>query len=118
MTSFRLTPAAMLAACAVTVWWVPLQAADPIEGAPIIWPVTFDETGKRASPEEMAAIDKALAGRKPTDVFVISHGWLNDVETASTSYKELRDQMRAIAGKFQLTPSPFEPLVIGIFWPS
>lgn len=64
----------------------------------------------------------ATLAREPvTDVFILSHGWLNDVDSAVASYDQWigamaqnEEDLQAM-GRFR--PN-FRPLLIGLHWPS
>lgn len=59
----------------------------------------------------------ATRGEPVTDVLIVSHGWLADVNDAVASYDEwlaVTKQQRPAT----LTPDTFRPLIIAIHWPS
>src|SRR6185436_4156307 len=54
-----------------------------------------------------------------TDVFLFSHGWNNDWETASKRYDAFIDGYVGLRKKHALATSPgYKPLLVGIIWPS
>jgi len=54
-----------------------------------------------------------------TDIFLFSHGWNNDWTVATRRYEDFIDgfiKMRQSRGLPM--PSPYRPVLVGIFWPS
>lgn len=89
--------------------------------------VLFDEEGReRTEPDGSllsAAICQRLAdpGAAVTDVFVCSHGWQGDVPAAIFQYDNWIRAMAACEADLALMQSNhagFNPLVIGMHWPS
>lgn len=92
---------------------------DSIAGFPF-FALAFDKYAKPTPPHDakqlMAEVVKADG---PTDVFVMSHGWNNDLQTSRTMYERVFDEVRkaldtgAVPGlgarRFALA---------GVFWPS
>lgn len=74
--------------------------------------LAYSQSGALA-PSDAAAlemVDASLQGA--TDVFVISHGWWNNKESAECRYRLLIDDLRRRA------PAGVVPVFIGIYWPS
>jgi pimeloyl-ACP methyl ester carboxylesterase len=73
--------------------------------------LSFSEKGELTTDRSgLAQIDQAV--RNATDVFVLSHGWWNNKETAECRYGEMIGALGAGA------PVGSKPLFIGIYWPS
>jgi len=85
--------------------------------------LNFIENGKKLASK---AVLKVLSEDKSiTDVFIMSHGWWNDVEDAQKSYQTWMNVMANSCDINNIsqeckeqTGSEFKPLVIGIHWPS
>lgn len=79
--------------------------------------IPFDKMGVCEGPQTRAHLLANLAG--VTDVFVFSHGWNNDWSVASKRYEDFIKGFQALRVKRMLSlPIPFEPLLVGVFWPS
>lgn len=87
---------------------------DSIAGFPF-FPLEFTKDGGVARPEQRKALLDALGGG--TDLFVISHGWNNDMKEARTLYDgfftHFKTQMAKVPG---LDTRKF--IIAGVFWPS
>ena len=87
--------------------------------------ISFDAKGNERTddPDGMMSqqIINVLANEPITDVFVISHGWLGDVDSAIAQYDRwigvTVGQSADIERMKQIRPG-FLPLLIGIHWPS
>ncbi|MET7780740.1 hypothetical protein ABZT28_34235 [Streptomyces sp. NPDC005388] len=72
----------------------------------------------------LAAVERRLRHQDPpvTDVFVFSHGWLNDQPKAVATYQRwvaaMTDQYLARKADFDTRRPGFRPLLIGLHWPS
>jgi hypothetical protein len=79
----------------------------------------FDKAGRAQSPlTQQHLVDTAAAGDF-TDVYVFSHGWNNDWETALGRYRDFIAAYQALRETHQLTfDREYRPLLVGIFWPS
>jgi hypothetical protein len=92
-------------------------------GAPYHF-VALDEGGReRTGPDGEPASSQAaasVAGGDITDVFLFSHGWLNDVKVARRSYGRWLESMSRSRPRERLAQvrSNFRPLLVGIHWPS
>lgn len=86
--------------------------------------VALDSEGReRLGPDGEPASSHAaasLAGGDFTDVFLFSHGWLNDVEVARRSYGRWLESMTRSRPSERLARvrSGFRPLLVGVHWPS
>ena len=80
--------------------------------------VQFTKDGKRFDDAAEQALIDGLGG--VTDLFVVSHGWNNDMEEARALYRELfgnvNQQMHEPATAPKLTGRQFA--VLGVLWPS
>ncbi|WP_448610436.1 hypothetical protein [Geodermatophilus sp. URMC 60] len=101
------------------------MGAEPVPGrAGRYHLVTFDAAG-RERPEATGPYSRELtallARERPTDVFVLSHGWMGDVPAARRQYgawvaaMEGCPEDRAAA---DARPGGFRPVVVGVHWPS
>lgn len=89
--------------------------------------VLFDEEGRERPEPDGSLLSAAICQRLSdpgvpvTDVFVCSHGWQGDVPAAIAQYD---NWIRAMAASeadlavMQVNHAGFNPLVIGIHWPS
>ncbi|GEM45694.1 alpha/beta hydrolase [Deinococcus cellulosilyticus] len=82
------------------------------------FPIEFDLHAKQVNPAQQAALLAYLGTARSTDLFVISHGWNNDMSDASRLYQnfftEVRKELQA--ARIDLTGRSFA--VVGVFWPS
>lgn len=86
--------------------------------------VTFDAAGNER-PEATGPYSRVIAAlllrEAPTDVFVLSHGWMGDVPAARRQYGAW---VAAMAGcpedraAAEARPGGFRPVVVGVHWPS
>jgi hypothetical protein len=87
--------------------------------------ISFDAEGNERTddPDGMMSqrIIEVLANEPITDVFLISHGWLGDVDSAIDQYNRwigvTVEQNADIEQMKQIRPG-FLPLLIGVHWPS
>ncbi|MFI5297848.1 MAG: hypothetical protein ACHREM_07080 [Polyangiales bacterium] len=84
-----------------------------------LWMIVFDRAGGCTSPQTRARVLELLASGTYTDVYLFSHGWNNDWDTALgrylhfvQGYAKLRREKQVAIGR------PYVPLLIGIAWPS
>jgi hypothetical protein len=87
--------------------------------------IAFDADGKeRNEPDGKKLSEKiltVLANEAITDVFIISHGWLGDVPAARSQYNDWIGAMAlqtADLEKLKQVRPGFNPLMIGLHWPS
>ena len=79
----------------------------------------FDKHGNCEAPATRARLLEELAAGRYTDVFVFSHGWNNDWQTAVGSYQHFINGFNEMVRSRRLAlPAPFRPLLIGVHWPS
>ena len=92
---------------------------DTIAGLPF-FPLEITKDGQLFSAQQKSVIENAIrqtdAG-KLTDVFVISHGWNNDMADARTLYDGLFKNVAALMPRHApLANRKFA--IVGVFWPS
>lgn len=89
--------------------------------------VLFDEAGRERAEPDGSLLSGAICQRLAdpdapvTDVFVCSHGWQGDVPAAIAQYDNWIRTMGACAADLaamQASHPGFNPLVIGLHWPS
>jgi hypothetical protein len=81
--------------------------------------VQFDKAGNAADESEVDKVLDFISQGSVTDLFVISHGWNNDMAEARDLYKRFFDRVKDIgsSGKVPGTDSRTFA-VLGILWPS
>jgi hypothetical protein len=81
--------------------------------------IPFDKEGACTAPQTRSHLLEALSTGGFTDVYLFSHGWNNDFETATGRYEHF---MKGYAGQRQARgesyPRAYKPLLVGIVWPS
>lgn len=91
---------------------------DAIAGLPF-FPIEIDKTGKVFNSSQVDAIVAAVSQGGPgklTDLFVVSHGWNNDMADARQLYDDLFGN---VAGLLQnRAPAARKFAIVGVFWPS
>jgi hypothetical protein len=81
--------------------------------------IPFDKNGTCTAPLTRTDLIEAISKRKFTDVFLFSHGWNNDWNTASSRYEDFVAGFVRMRRDFELKVNgQYAPLLIGIFWPS
>lgn len=98
----------------------PLFHVSTVDGhqAPF-YAVQFDKDGLSSSPLTSAHLVTALRNGDYTDVFVFSHGWNNDWDTALARYRGfITEFQKARADHPVDLGRDFRPLLCGVFWPS
>lgn len=81
--------------------------------------IPFDKSGACTAPLTRKHLVDAIAAKAYTDVFLFSHGWNNDWDTASARYENFIEGFVKMRGDFGLTVSrAYRPLLAGVFWPS
>jgi hypothetical protein len=87
--------------------------------------INFDSDGKERAADDGGVLSQALLeklkNQPVTDVFIMSHGWLGDIDDAKAQYDKWMANMWGCADDLvamkQKRPS-FRPLLIGMHWPS
>ena len=95
-----------------------VQTSD--QGEPAPWYVIpFDKHGVCTGPLTRQHLVEAVGAKTYTDVFLFSHGWNNDWETASERYEDFIRGFVGMRRDFGLAMTrPYKPLLAGVFWPS
>ncbi|HYW30096.1 MAG TPA: alpha/beta hydrolase [Gemmatimonas sp.] len=79
----------------------------------------FDKAGVCTAPLTRQHLLDAVTNGDFTDVFIFSHGWNNDWETASARYDDFVASFAKLRKEHALTyDRPHRPLLIGVYWPS
>lgn len=79
--------------------------------------VPFDKNGSCVAPVSRDLL--ARAALDATDVFVFSHGWNTDFETAARHYDGFIQAFATLRRRVWATPDrAYRPLLAGVFWPS
>jgi pimeloyl-ACP methyl ester carboxylesterase len=87
---------------------------------PVPWYVIpFDQDGACIAPLTREHLLGVVAANTYTDIFLFSHGWNNDWDTASERYQSFIDGFARLRQQLKLTVTvPYKPLLVGVFWPS
>lgn len=81
--------------------------------------VQFDKEGKAADQSEVDQVLSFVSQHTATDLFVISHGWNNDMDEARALYKRFFDRVNDIASRGSVPGIGSRKFaVLGILWPS
>jgi len=81
--------------------------------------IPFDAGGACTGPLTRQHLLDAVAAGSFTDLFLFSHGWNNDWETATQRYDAFMDGFVQMRKEFSLPmPAPYRPILVGVFWPS
>jgi hypothetical protein len=92
---------------------------DMIAGLPF-FPLEITKDGQASNSQQISAIENAAresGAGKLTDLFVISHGWNNDMAEARELYQQLFANVAALMPRHtSLTNRKFA--IVGVFWPS
>jgi hypothetical protein len=89
-------------------------------GEPAPWYIIpFDKNGICTAPLSRNHLVESIVGKTYTDVFLFSHGWNNDWDTASERYENFIGGFLQMRVQYGLKVSrPYKPLLVGVFWPS
>src|SRR6266545_107780 len=81
--------------------------------------VLLDAAGELINRSQWDDLLAGVAGTgAPTDVFLLAHGWNNNLQIAQASYLGMLGLMDEVARRHPLRPADYRPLVIGLVWPS
>jgi hypothetical protein len=81
--------------------------------------VRMNEQGKPQDAEALARLSKDLGEKKPTDVFLFSHGWNNSETEATESNQRLAKLVADVSKEVpESRPEGFLAYRIGLIWPS
>jgi hypothetical protein len=90
--------------------------ADTVAGFPF-WKLAFDKDASAVDPGALTQFRNEVKAKHITDLFIFSHGWNNDQQTASQLYQNFFGEMRKIVDQFPL-PASVTIGTAGVFWPS
>ena len=93
---------------------------ETIAGFPF-YPLEMTKAGKVFKAAQQNAILTAVkdtGASKITDLFVISHGWNNDMKDAHWLYTRILTSMAGLLAGSRAVPAGRKIAVVGIFWPS
>jgi hypothetical protein len=95
----------------------PAQESPP---RPPVHLIAYDEAGaiQAADAKRLAEIIAKSKRKPPTHIFIAAHGWLNQKDNAQLSYDLMRDLLYGVVVDQKLYPKDYEPLRIGVYWPS
>jgi hypothetical protein len=90
------------------------------KGEAIPWYIIpFDQNGACEAPLTRDHLVDAIRGQSYTDVFLFSHGWNNDWDTACERYESFINGFISLSHNFKLAISrPYRAALVGVFWPS
>jgi len=90
--------------------------ADTVAAFPF-WNLAFDMNGAPLNPAFLDQMRNEVKNTTISDLFIFSHGWNNDQQTARKLYENFFGEMRKILEQRNLRPS-VEMGAAGVFWPS
>lgn len=81
--------------------------------------IPFDKEGRCDGPATRADLINTVRNGSFTDIFLFSHGWNNDWSAATGRYESfISGFMKMRHDRGLPVPTPWRPLLVGIFWPS
>jgi hypothetical protein len=81
--------------------------------------IQFTKTGSVYLDSEVKSLSDYLEQQEPTDLFVISHGWLTDIKGAKQLYINFFEQVRSILNDGSVSDVGERKFaVLGVLWPS
>jgi hypothetical protein len=87
-------------------------------GAPF-YIIPFDKKGRCKAPRTRQKLLDTIRHANYSHIFIFSHGWNNDWETASERYFDFAGGFTQLRREMNLSVSgTYRPLLIGVFWPS
>jgi hypothetical protein len=98
----------------------PYKSVTLMDGRTAPWYIVpFDKAGTCTAPLTRKHLVDSVAADGFSDIFLFSHGWNNDWETASERYEEFIGGFIRMRAEQELPfPQDYRPLLIGLFWPS
>lgn len=75
----------------------------------------FDAKGALADQTSLSSLMQRVASA--TDVFIVSHGWWNNVAVADCFYRRIIGGIQRHQPEY-LTPDRFKPVFVSVYWPS
>jgi hypothetical protein len=96
----------------------PYQTFDRGDGKTVdLYLLRYAEDGRLLSTETERILKNSLDG--VTEVYLFSHGWNNTFADASSNYLKFVTGYQGQRAQFNLpAPSDYQPLLIGVIWPS
>jgi hypothetical protein len=99
---------------------------EPVPGTDLSYHlIAFDADGRERTDDRDGTMSEratqALVDHDITDVFIFSHGWMGDVPAARRQYAKWVTAMTANTAdldEFRRARPRFDPLLIGLHWPS
>lgn len=96
---------------------IPWKTLDSELGDVPFYVIQFDKDGECTSPEALKALIKS--SRTKSDIFLFSHGWNNDWDAATARYDcFINHFMRVRTAQWSPPSRTFDPVLVGVFWPS
>ncbi len=90
----------------------------PLKGVDMpTWLLRFDQHGACTSLATRAMLLERLHTAPPSDLVIFCHGWNNDFDDATSMYAAFLRNFEAL-GAAHPPGRPFDPLFIGVLWPS
>lgn len=87
--------------------------------------INFDSKGQERAADDGRVLSQLvldeLKNQPVTDIFVMSHGWLGDIDDAQTQYDKWMANLWSCADDIEAVKKKrpnFRPLLIGLHWPS
>lgn len=80
--------------------------------------LAYDKAGRCTSPASRAQLLAALAGGNYRDIHLYCHGWNNLYNDALAHYREFFSEYFKLRSSSGLNDVAYQPLVIGLIWPS
>ncbi len=78
----------------------------------------FDKHGRCRAPRTRGHLIDTISSGQFSDVFLFSHGWNNDWDTATDRYRDFMDGFTTMRTEHALDVRPgYKPLLVGIIWP-
>lgn len=85
---------------------------DTIQGIPF-FPIEFNKAADRVTPQQATDLETFLSAHPGAEVFVLCHGWNNNMAEARSLYEGLVKHMKgADAARLQ------NAAIMGVYWPS
>ncbi len=82
-----------------------------------VYLIPFDKRGRVKAPQTRAHLIDAATQGGFTHLFLFSHGWNNDFETALGRYRRFFSEFKGVREQHS-GPADYRPLLVGVIWPS
>lgn len=84
-----------------------------------LYVIPFDKAGSCTAPQTRASLIQDAQQGGYTDIYLFSHGWNNDWDTATARYEHFLGRYGTLRKDLQLEYGrSYKPLLVGVFWPS